>query len=122
RYQEPGLRGEDVSGLLGRPGEIAMIRFFTPKGLHLKAQGRAAHPGSQGEGSSYPEGVASNVRRCIDGTPSGYPTSWRGPYPGCAARPWALGRNPFGVTTALVLICVLLATTNLAYAQPDAEL
>jgi hypothetical protein len=48
--------------------------FFTPKGFHLKAQGRGAHPGVAVAvtGAIYPEGVPSSMKFDDDSTPSGY--------------------------------------------------
>src|SRR5207248_11802085 len=40
-------------------GAPSLSIFFTPKALDHKAQGRAAHPGSLGRITAYPEGVPS---------------------------------------------------------------
>src|SRR5437867_7366132 len=72
--------------------------MLTPKGSHSLAQGRAAHPGNSREGASvYPEGVAQVPRRALVQPLRGRGTSWTSAYPGCAARPWAVGCDPFGV-------------------------
>ena len=77
---------------------MKFIPLITPKGLNLKAQGRAAHPGSGATSAfSYPEGGTSQANHGVDGTPSGY-KRMRDPQPRAALRlPWALICNPFGV-------------------------
>src|SRR5207253_7968639 len=75
------------------------VSVFTPKALHPTAQGRAAHPGPPpwDHFGIYPEGVGS-TGACRRIQPlRGTERSGRPRCPGCAARPWALGSNAFGV-------------------------
>src|SRR5581483_7471016 len=79
------------------PGRLNSIAVSTPKALHLKARGRAAHPGEPGPchqplpRRGYIPGQAG-VMQPLRGMAVGRVIS-----PGCAARPRAGGCNAFGV-------------------------
>jgi hypothetical protein len=71
-------------------------RRLTPKGLHLKAQGRAAHPGT-GSPMNHPQPQRGCINSQCDATPFGLELPIDVGNPGCAARPWALRYDPLGV-------------------------
>src|SRR5262249_31610227 len=68
----------------------------TPKEFHLKAQGRAAHPGGEAIVTMFPRRGYITAIEVHDETPSGYSVALIA-NPGCAARPWASRCNSFGV-------------------------
>ena len=75
--------------IFGKTGNEEFKRFFTPKGLHSTAQGRAAHPwDTRFFAVSTPKGLYN---------PFGVEGVFLTVVPGCAARPWAVECNPFGV-------------------------
>ena len=96
---------------------VILADLFTPKALNIKAQGRAAHPGNACTFDSWfafdpsnpggvPHGTAATPNPIASGATAG-DTLWnpvgvrwacRARYPGCAARPWALMFNAFGVS------------------------
>ena len=95
-----------------------MIRnVFTPKGLNLKAQGRASapwdnvltHDGHTPKG--LPQQSSPGWGGQFDSTLSGLEEPSRSITQGALARPWALGFNPFGVNRSgmtLIEIAVVM--------------
>ena len=95
------------------------IAIFTPKGLHLKAQGRGAHPGLEAKKAGQPcKGCIASTRYVLC-NPYRFDRLCQPSDPGCASRPWALRYNPFGVTRrafSLVELLVVVAIIGILVA------
>jgi len=80
------------------------MRLKTPQGFNRKAQGNALGK-CVGIRPINPNGVGSrSATSRNDQTPLGYVRSFPHRFPGCAARPWALGCDRFAVGLADIVL------------------